>query len=709
MKIKLITTVFLIMAVGVLLNIVGSARQTEDPGVLLRAAIEKEEVDGDLQGAIDIYKEIVAQYGGNRAIAAKAQLHIGLCYEKLGLKEALKAYQHVIDKYPEQTQCVKTAQEKLLLLLKAKDVVGKKKEEFQALQVWTGREVDGSGKIACDGTYLSFVDWTTGNLAVREMATGEKILLTHKGSWKEDSTEFAGESVWSPDGKLIAYCWENDANGRVEIHIIGLHDHQSRILYQVDAKKNWVEPLDWSPDGKDILALFSDGRLCKLGLLSVKDGSIRIIKTFTTIDPFPTHAQFSPDGRYIVYDFPQKELSRDKNISIISADGKNETPLITHTADDSLLDWSPDGNWVLFASDRTGTWDAWIIQVMEGKSQQSPQLLKRGTGFMKSLGFSQNSDFYYFVESGWFNVFSASIDPETGCVLEGPTKIPLPYEGFNTYPDWSPDGKRLLYISLRGPMRRQQVLCIYSPESGIVKEIDLKEYIVGFGYPRWCPDSRSILLYAEHIQSGDGVYKVDAQTGEITLLIEEKDELPGIAHGWPVMTPDGKSTFYVYEGSSEEYYQIRRRNLETGKETVLLRHPPYDNNQLALSPDGKQLALMLREEKDMRMVKVMSSEGGEPVELHRFKLDGRNIVPLDWSPDGRYIYFPKRSPEGWELWRVPAQGGEAENLQLKMSGFINLNIHPDGRQIVFASRVSNKMVPEIWAMENFLPKTADRK
>jgi len=302
-----------------------------------------------------------------------------------------------------------------------------------------------------------------------------------------------------------------------------------------------------------------------------------------------------------------------------------------------------------------------------------------------------------------WNVFSAKIDPETGRILEMPKKDPLPYLGYNTYPDWSPDGKQLLYLSSRGPNKRQRVLCFYSLESGSVREFNFKQKFVHFGYPRWCPDGLSVLLYADHILSADGQYKVDVQTGEVTLLIPEKDDVPGIKNWWPVMTHDGKYLFYDYEDSTEEYYQIRVREIETGKEKELLRHPPLDNNQLALSPDGKKLALIIRDEKNMRMVKVMPTEGGEPVELHRFEMDGRNIVTLDWSPDGRYIYFPKRTTEGWELWRVPAQGGEAENLKLKMRNFINLNIHPDGQRITFASRVGDEMLPKIWAMDNFLP------
>ncbi len=706
-KKKLFTVIFLLVGVSLLFS---NLTQQESAKELFEKAVYLEETKGDLEKAITAYDRVVKEFPDERAIAAIAQLHIGLCYEKLGLKEAQKAFQNVIDKYPEQTESVKTAREKLSLLLKAKDVVEKKSEEFQTRQVWTGREVDGSGKISFDGKYLSFVDWSTGNLAMREMATEKKTLITKKGSYKIDAMEFAIYSVWSRDGKQLAYIWDNVGKGRVELYIVGLKNLESRLLYQTDFKRDWISPVDWSPDGKDILVFFTgEKRTCQLGLISVKDGSIRIIKTFPSIDPFPVAAQFSPDGRYIVYEFPQEEFKREKNISVISSDGKDEWPLIAHAANDNLLGWSPDGNWILFTSDRTGTWDAWIIQVMEGKPQKSPQLVKRGIGLINSLGFSQDGSFYYNVEGGRYNVFSAKIDPETGHILEMPKKDPLPYQGYNTYPGWSSDGKHLLYISARGPMKRQRVLCIYSLDSGSLREINLKQKFVHFGYPRWCPDGRSVLLFAEHIQSGNGLFKVDTQTGEATLLIQEKDSIPWILHWWPVMALDGKSLFYDYENSSEEYYQIRVRDLETGKEKVLLRHPPHDNNQLALSPDGKQLALILREEKDMRMVKVMPTEGGEPVELHRFELKGRNIVSLDWSPDGRYIYFPKRTTDGWELWRVPAQGGEAENLKLKMRNFINLNIHPDGQRITFASRVGDEMLPKIWVMENFLPKITDRQ
>ena len=167
---------------------------------LYQSGIYKEEVEGELEKAIEIYQTIVKQFPGNREIAAKAQLQIGLCYEKLGLKEAEKAFQRVIDNYPEQSESVKVAKEKLSLILKAQALVEKGDKEFRIRKIWEGIDMDELTKPSPDGRYLSYTDWDTGDLAVREILTGNKKRLTQKGSW-HISPEFAIYSVWSLMGK----------------------------------------------------------------------------------------------------------------------------------------------------------------------------------------------------------------------------------------------------------------------------------------------------------------------------------------------------------------------------------------------------------------------------------------------------------------------------------------------------------------------------
>ena len=76
---------------------------------------------------------------------------------------------------------------------------------------------------------------------------------------------------------------------------------------------------------------------------------------------------FSPDGRHIIFPRPSKEDSLTCDLFLFSVENGHEMPLVEHPSEDFFLGWSPDGKWVLFASDRTGTVDAWIIPVKKGK------------------------------------------------------------------------------------------------------------------------------------------------------------------------------------------------------------------------------------------------------------------------------------------------------------------------------------------------------
>lgn len=78
----------------------GSIQQSAEQ--LYQSGIYKEEVEGELEKAIAVYEQILADFPGDKEVAAKAFYHMGLCYEKLGKQEAQKAYQRLIDEYPGQ-------------------------------------------------------------------------------------------------------------------------------------------------------------------------------------------------------------------------------------------------------------------------------------------------------------------------------------------------------------------------------------------------------------------------------------------------------------------------------------------------------------------------------------------------------------------------------------------------------------------------------
>ena len=67
--------------------------------VLLGQAMHQEQVEGRLDEAIATYKKVLAAADATREQMARAQFQIGACYERLGMVEAKKAYEAVVQQY----------------------------------------------------------------------------------------------------------------------------------------------------------------------------------------------------------------------------------------------------------------------------------------------------------------------------------------------------------------------------------------------------------------------------------------------------------------------------------------------------------------------------------------------------------------------------------------------------------------------------------
>lgn len=83
-----------VLVFAFVLALTGYGQQTAEQ--LYQSALYKEEIEGELDSAIKVYQTIFKQYPENRPVAAKTQMHIGLCYEELGNAKARKAYDRVV-------------------------------------------------------------------------------------------------------------------------------------------------------------------------------------------------------------------------------------------------------------------------------------------------------------------------------------------------------------------------------------------------------------------------------------------------------------------------------------------------------------------------------------------------------------------------------------------------------------------------------------
>jgi len=682
------------MLAGLLLTSLVIAQKDEHGEVMLQAAKQKQLVEGNLEAAIQLYKNILANQSGNHAVAAKALLELGQCYEKLGNTEARKAYERILREYADQNEAAAQARTRLTAL---SGNVAPRSSEMVTRRVWAGPDVDVLGSISPDGRYLSCVDSTTGDLALRDLATGKMRRLTNGGS----STEIRFSTI-SPDGKEVAYDWF-DKDGSPDLRAVRLDGSAPRVLYS--AKGALAFPMDWSPDGKHILTLLvTPENTFEIALVSVADGSVRVLKA---LDWFSLKVKFSPDGHYIAYDFPQQQDSDNRDIFLLTADGSREIHLVDHPANDQLLGWTPDGNHILFASDRSGSMSAWILRVADGKPQGSPELVKPDIGQAIPIGFTRSGSFYYGLAIGGSDLYTAEFDPATGRVVTQPQIATHRFVGSNSSPAWSTDGQYLAYISQNRPWfaaHRPEVISIRSLKTGEERDLSSKLSFI-WGPLRWSPDGRSILVSGKDRKLRHGLFLVDAQTSDVTpILWWEDSEISK-----PAWFPDGKRLLYSRGESGTRAESILVRDLGTGREKELYRSAiGVKIDDIALSPDGQQVALtMLEKETRSSVLKVLPVAEGEASELVRSK-EPEMIVgdSLSWSSDSRYIVFGKGRAIGQvrktQLLAISSRGGEPHALGLAMDSVREVSFHPDGHHLAFATSAGNDKV-EVWVMENFLP------
>lgn len=586
------------------------------------------------------------------------------------------------------------AQEKLTVIFRAQVFLEKGSKNFKIQKVGTEGAL---GAPSPDGRYFSFVDWENGNgeLAIMEMATGKKKILTHRTPGDE-SWYFVDNSLFSPDGKKLAFTrWKDD--GSYELRTINADGSGERILW--NNKDFYFSLRDWTTDGNYILGLI-DGEKDnskKMALISVSNGNVQTIKDLGSINPRTT--KFCSYGPWIAFDYPQAEDSDKRDILLFKNDGSQEITLVKHPADDRLLGWTRNGHWLLFSSDRSGTWDAWIIPVKEGKAIGEPSLVKqnigpRGIRGISPLGFTQDGSFYYNRGLHGQDIYVSSLNIKKAKLTTSPKKASLRFEGSNSDPNWSPDGKFLAYISRRDPDLKSSAICIQNMENG--EGIELFPKLENFGRMSWFSDGKSLLVDGWD-KNVHGIHKVDARTGDVSVLV------PGAGRAGfhsPRISPDGKYVFYESDSWEEGTFRIMRYNLETKQEKEIYRSE-WQILEMDISPDGELLAFW--EGKD-NTIKVIPVEGGKARLL--YELDSGGILSVAWSPDGKYIFFSKVG-EGedkvgrCELWRISRGGGEAIKYPLEADGMEDLSFHPDGRQLAFNSGHHSD---EIWVMENFLPE-----
>jgi len=209
---------------------------------------------------------------------------------------------------------------------------------------------------------------------------------------------------------------------------------------------------------------------------------------------------------------------------------------------------------------------------------------------------------------------------------QGNMLTPLPYAaGFqDDTPTWSPDGKRIAFVRTQSGSNRSAIMSIVV-QTHTVTTVSGWLSAGGYRSPSWAPDSQR-LVYEKSASGQKTLLIKNIANGNLRQLTTLSDDVASDV-AW---SPNGKKL--LYNDSADQVYTIwadgsHRSAISDG-----------DSRSAAWSPDGTTIAFV--EDDSISL----SEPDGTVAQLYAG--DGNHISYLSWSPDGSRIAFINNAATG---------------------------------------------------------------
>jgi Tol biopolymer transport system component len=476
--------------------------------------------------------------------------------------------------------------------------------------------------------------------------------------------------AWSPDGNQIAFL--QVMGDQVELIVHSLRDGSeqkiTRITKQIGQWAGDNSPLIgapgpvWTKDGKGLILSDYDPAKGDGGIFLFDLSGRRTILVVTTGGDHDLYPRLSPDGKVLAY---ARYSSHGVAELYVQATG---TPSVPHklTSDKRAiqgLTWTPDGRRLIFASNRSGSFQLWSITTGGDDLKTVPT----DSSSAAEPAMAPSGGWLLYVEShvNW-NIWRETINGSRPL----PSQMLISSSGRNYDPRYSPDGQQVAFVSDRsGNME----LWVADGEGKDERQLTHMN-APWLGGISWSPDGDQIAFDARP-QGHSALFVIPTSGGEPKLLEDNAYE-----ERMPSWSSDGKLLYFnSNRGGSLAAWS---RSLADGSVRRISQAGIF-----AISSSSQGL--------------VYSSRTGE---LFASGADGRSPVPLmdglradpvmSWFLVGRNLYLSHFEERTHSYSFLRYRDGRTTSIG-ESGGFLvpnapDIGVSPDERWLVYARQDSSQ-------------------
>jgi Tol biopolymer transport system component len=234
---------------------------------------------------------------------------------------------------------------------------------------------------------------------------------------------------------------------------------------------------------------------------------------------------------------------------------------------------------------------------------------------------------------------------------------------YDYQPDWSPDGRSIVYVAYQDDAMELRLLDLASLDSRALTQSGAVSV-----EPRFSPDGRRLAFVSTSFEGRWHIFLMDLKTGETERITRDhKSDLPRYYYSpfdhylSPSWSPDGSEILFVSNrGRIWGTGGFWRMRAEPGSEPREIRYEETTwKARPDWSPDGKRVAYASYLGRQWHQLWVMTDEGGDVFPLTYGEHD---VTAPRWSPDGERIAYVSNEGGNTSLWVQEIPGGSRRQI-----------------------------------------------